>query len=62
MKFHVKFTYGSKNREQVLKLLHQGALKSEATVKAERVWIAMGGFSQSRAKDRNGQRFVAAMG
>ncbi len=42
MKFHVKFTYGCKNREQVLEFLHHGALKSEATVKAERVWIAIG--------------------
>ncbi len=42
MKFHVKFTYGSQNREKVLQLLQQGALKSEATVKAERVWVAIG--------------------
>ena len=42
MRFHVKFTYGSENREKVLQLLHQGVLKSEATVKAERVWIAIG--------------------
>jgi mannose-1-phosphate guanylyltransferase len=42
MRFHVRFTYGTENREKALQLLRQGALKAEASVKAERAWVAIG--------------------
>ncbi|MDA1229589.1 MAG: DUF3303 family protein [Planctomycetota bacterium] len=62
MKFHVKFTYGSANRDKVLQLLHQGALKSEATVKAERVWSAIGAGMSFAILETNDEKALYELG
>ncbi len=41
MKFHVEFNYESDQREKVLRLLHEGGLKSSDCLKVKGAWVAL---------------------
>jgi hypothetical protein len=54
MKFHVEFTYGTANREKLLKFFHSGGLFGDGPVKITGAWISIqtgNGFALIETKD-----------
>ena len=41
MTFHVQFVYSPSNHEKLMRLLHQGSLDTEGSVKIRHVWLAV---------------------
>lgn len=54
MQFHVKFTYNSENRENLLRFLGAGGLDSESPLKVVGAWVAVesgSGYAIIQTKD-----------